>query len=164
MAKKAKKPDLKDKVVAKEGGQFIYLYAELTESVAYRSLCPGARCLLQEMMALVWPDRNGRVAMSHERAAGLVGCTKKTAGKYLEMLLVRGFLKLEKGELWQQRLAREYSLTMVTRQGRQPSHDYLRWSEGDNFFGANKKFAGVNETPEQEHLKPQKTDKRLKLV
>ena len=164
MANKAKTAKLKDRVVARQAGQFICLYSELTESLAYRSLSSGARCLLQEMMALAWPDRNGRLAMSHERAAGLVRCTKKTAGTYLERLLARGFIKLEKGELWQQRLAREYSLTMVTRQGRQPSHDYLRWSEGDNFFGANKKFAGVNETPEQEHLKPQKTDKRLKLV
>ncbi len=150
MANKAKTAKLKDRVVARQAGQFICLYSELTESLAYRSLSSGARCLLQEMMALAWPDRNGRLAMSHERAAGLVRCTKKTAGTYLERLLARGFIKLEKGELWQQRLAREYSLTMVTRQGRRPSHDYLRWSEGDNFFGTNKKFAGVNETPELE--------------
>ena len=148
MANKAKSAKLKDRVVPRQGGPFIYLYFELTESLAYRSLSSGARCLLQEMMALAWPDRNGRVAMSHERAAGLVRCTKKTAGTYLEKLLVRGFIKLEKGEIWQERLAREYSITMATRQGRQPSHEYLRWLEGDNFYGKNKKFAGVNETPE----------------
>jgi len=137
-----------DRVVARNKTQYIALSRELVDSEAYRSLKPGARCLLQELMFLVWPDRNGKIGMSQEKASSLLGCTKKSAGKYFEMLLVRGFIKIEKGERWQQRQAREYSLTMAIRQGRQPSHEYLSWTEGMNLYGGNKKFAGVKDTLE----------------
>ena len=94
---KPKLQNLKDRVVARQGGQFICLYSELTESLAYRSLSSGARCLLQEMMALAWPDRNGRLAMSHERAAGLVRCTKKNGGYILRKAACQRVHKARKG-------------------------------------------------------------------
>jgi hypothetical protein len=148
MLRKKKKQKVQDRIVTRSPGQFIQFSQELRDSEAYRSLKPGARCLLIELMMLVWPDRNGKIGMSHAKASLLIGCSKKTAGKYFEMLLSRGFIKVEKGELWQERLAREYSLTMATRQGRQPSHEYLSWTEGMNTYGGNKKLAGVKETPE----------------
>ena len=150
MSKRKKGLNLVDRVVPRnknEKSQFVPLYIELTGSDAYRSLPPGARCLLHEMMSLVFPDRNGKVCMSHERAAELVSCTRKTAGVHLSKLLECGFLKMTKGEFWQQRKAREYSLTMATCSGRWPNHEYLYRLEGDNIFAGSKKFAGVNETP-----------------
>lgn len=156
MSRKKKKEKLQDRIVMRNPGQFIIFSRELFDSDAYRSLSNGARCLLMELMMLVWPDRNGKIGMSHEKASLLIRCSKKSAGKYFEMLLIRGFIKIEKGELWQERLAREYSLTMATRQGRQPSHEYLSWTEGMNFYGGNKKLAGVKETPELGENKPQK--------
>ena len=152
MPKKRKGIISVDRIVPRnknEKSQFVPLHTELTGSAAYRSLPPGARCLLQEMMSIVFPDRNGKVCMSHDRAAKLVCCTRKTASIHLSKLLERGFVKMTKGELWQQRKSREYSLTMATRSGRWPKHDYLSWKEGDNIFAGSKKFAGLNEDPEQ---------------
>ena len=150
MSKKKKKINRYDHVQTKNRGQFVQVPHELLESAAYRSLPSAARCLLFEFMRLVWPNRNGKIGMSHEKAAELISCTKKTAGKHIEMLLQRGFIKLVKGELWQQRKAREYAVTSATRQGRSPTFEYLSWQEGDNFFGKERLFAGVDETPELE--------------
>lgn len=148
MARKKDSGNKYDRIQSKSKGQYVQLPNELIESDAYRSLPSGARCLLIEFMRIVFPDRNGKIGMSHDRAATLVNCTKKTAGKYIEMLLQRGFLKLVKGELWQERKAREYALTAASRQGRSPTYEYLDWREGDNFFGKEQLFAGVNQTPE----------------
>jgi len=150
MARKKVAVNKYDRIQSKSKGQFVQLPNELIESDAYRSLPPGARCLLIEFMRIVFPDRNGKIGMSHDRAARLVNCTKKTAGKYIEMLLQRGFLKLVKGELWQERKAREYALTSASRQGRSPTYEYLGWREGDNFFGKEQWYAEMNQTPELE--------------
>jgi len=137
-------------------GRFVQIPFELFECDAYSTLPSGAQCLLIEFIKLCWPDRNGRVGMSQDRASSIAKCSKKTAAKYLELLLERGFIKLTKGELWQQRLAREYAVTSVSRQGRKPTFEYLQWNEGQNFFGGNKKFTVVNETPALGKTRPQK--------
>ena len=79
-----------------KGMQFIAIGKSLYDCDAYKTLPSGAKILLQELMRLCYPNNNGRVGMSQQRAAEFAGVTKKTAGSYLNLLAERGFIVIAK--------------------------------------------------------------------
>ena len=118
-----------------KGMQFIAIGKSLYDCDAYKTLPSGAKILLQELMRLCYPNNNGRVGMSQQRAAEFAGVTKKTAGSYLNLLAERGFIVISKYEMWKQRMSREYRVTACSCNGKAPTEDYLDWEEGQNLFG-----------------------------
>ena len=64
----------------------------------------------------------------------LLKVNKNTASGAFHGLIEHGFLVMTKGHLWQERLAREWRLTIEECNGRQATDDWTRWSQ-DNPVG-----------------------------
>ena len=120
----------KGKIKPKRPGGFIRKHEEWLASPAYRDLRPVERCLLEEFQRVYLPSRNGRLSISVEKAAKELRCNKDTASRAFYALVEHGFIVLTKGHLWQQRLAREWRLTLQECDGRLPTDDWKRWSKG----------------------------------
>ena len=100
----------KSKPLKRKGG-YIMRHEKMLESPAYRDLKPPARCLLEEFQRKFRPSRQGRLSISVKNAACLVGVTKSTISKAFRELESHGFIKLTRGELWQQRKAGQWKST-----------------------------------------------------
>ena len=145
MAKRKKgKGAVKDTVPFRKGEQFIGVSKSLWDCPAFSTLKPPAKILLLHFVFLAYPHRNGSIGMSHSKAAEIAQVNKATAGKYLEELMIRGFLELRSHEMWQERMAREYRTTVCNCKGRIATEEFLQWEPGMNFFGRDKKFSGTN--------------------
>ena len=119
-------------------------HEEWLNSPAYRDLRPVERCLLEEFQRICLPGRNGRLSIDVLRASKLLKVNKSTASGAFHGLIEHGFLVLTKGHLWQQRLAREWRLTLEGCDGRQPTDDWTQWSEGNPVRDVPKNFRSQN--------------------
>jgi hypothetical protein len=108
-------------------GGYIQRHEEWLSSPAYRDLSCAARCLLEEFQRIYRPQRNGQLSIGTRRASRLLRVAEGTAGKAFHDLASHGFIKLVKGELWQQREAREWRLTFEPCNGREPTDDWRDW-------------------------------------
>lgn len=111
-------------------GSFITKWAEWTDSPAYRDLKPPARCLLDEFQLIYRPGRNGRLSIGTRRAAELLRVTENTASNAFHDLVEHGFIVLTNGQLWMERKAREWRLTIEPCNGREPTDDWRHWEPG----------------------------------
>ena len=109
-------------------GQFHRIYRDMFESDAYRSLRCVERCLLHELHALYLPSRND-VFLSTRDASKRLRVNADTARKAFHVLENRGFIKLTRGQLWQQRKAREWRLTFESYKDREPTDDWAAYSD-----------------------------------
>ena len=110
-------------------GSYIRRFECILESPAYRDLKPVARCLLEEFQRIYRPTRQGALSISVVNAQQLLGVSKRTAQNAFHDLESHGFIKLTKGHLWQQRMAREWALTFEKQAtGKQPTDDWQNWT------------------------------------
>lgn len=114
----------------KRKGYFFKVWAEWFDSPAYRDLSMPARCLLLEFHFIYRPSRNGSLSISIQTAMERLGCAKQTAQNAFRELAAHGFIKLRKGELWQERKAREWSLTIERVGLSEPADDWAHWEPG----------------------------------
>jgi len=155
----------KGKIKPKRQGGFIQKHEEWLASPAYRDLRPVERCLLEEFQR-IYRDTRNRLSISVENAAKLLRVNKDTAAKAFHGLVEHGFLVLVKGHLWQQRLAREYRLTIEKFDGRQPTDDWKRWSKGNPVNQVPKKVRSQNKVQNDPKIGTrlsQKSDQRQYL-
>lgn len=110
-----------------EGYNFIRKDSEWLESPAYRDLSVLARCLFEEFLIIYRPDRNGKLSISIRRAAERLKVSENTACNAFGELVEHGFIKLELFEHWQQRRAREWTLTIFPIGGKEPTDDWREW-------------------------------------
>ena len=134
----------KRNIKQKRSDPFIQKHEEWLASPAYRDLRPVERCLLEEFQRVYKPGRNGRLSISVEKASKELRCNKDTASRAFYALVEHGFIVLTKGHLWQQRLAREWRLTLQECDGRLPTDDWKRWSKGNPVNHAPKKVRSQN--------------------
>lgn len=111
-------------------GQFHRIYRDMFESDAYRSLRCVERCLLHELHALYLPSRND-VFLSVRDAALRLSVHKDTASKAFHVLEKTGFIRLTRGELWQQKLSREWRLTFEPYKDREPTDNWRLFKKPD---------------------------------
>ena len=111
----------------KIAGGFISLPYTVFDSSAYRDLTPLARAGLR----LYTPQRNGRLSISTEAMAQRLDVARNTAMPIFPELQGHGFVVMERGDLWQQKKAREWRVTFFPAQGREPTNDFLRWAPGE---------------------------------
>lgn len=104
-------------------------YDEVLESPAYLDLHCHARCLLTEFQRIYRPGRNGYLSISVANAAKRLRIHRDTATKVFYELVEHGFLILRQGELWQERKAREWILTMYPYESREPTDDWRNWEK-----------------------------------
>jgi len=81
----------------KGAGRFVQLPEWLLASEAWRSLKPGPRALYVELKRLYNGSNNGRLYLSHRKAAEALGVHRNTVGSYYEDLISRGFIREVQG-------------------------------------------------------------------
>ena len=114
-------------------GGFIVKHREWLESSAYRDLSLTARCLLDEFLLVHQraPNQNGRLGLSVEKAAPRLGICENTAGPAFHELLAHGFIALGNEAVWVAGKAREYRLTFLPYNGREPTDEWRDWTPDD---------------------------------
>ena len=116
------------KAKLKRPGGYIQKHEEILASPAYRDLKPVARCLLEEFQRIYRPGRNGKLSVSTKNAASLLNVSEPTASNAFYDLVDHGFLVQTKGQLWQERLSREWRLTIVpSGNNHEPTDEWKKW-------------------------------------
>lgn len=110
----------------------IRLNDSLLESAAYLDLKPPARALLVEFLRIHRPSRNGRLSISTREATERMNVTEPVALKAFLELAEHGFIRLTNSELWQERKAREWELTMLSVNNHEPRNDWMMWKPSAN--------------------------------
>ncbi len=112
---------------ARRQGGYVTLHEEILSSPAYHDLSPLARVLFVELLRVFRPSRNGRISLSISNASRLLGVHKDRVSKAFHELEEHGFVKLTRGHLWQQRVAREWRITSEVCDGREPTDEWKTW-------------------------------------
>lgn len=115
---------------------FFKMDQSLFQSAAFRSLKCVERCLLLELYSLYLPSRPD-VFLSVKDAGKRLKVKPETAGKAFYALEEKGFIKLTRGELWQERVAREWRLTFKEYYQQPPTNDWKRYEKSDADRGTN---------------------------
>jgi len=110
---------------------FIIKPAEMLESQAYRNLDSIARDLLDEFLIICTPSRNGRISLTTKKAAERIGVSENTILGRFDMLVAHGFIVMTKGEVWVERMAREWRITCIECNGKEPTNDWELWTPGN---------------------------------
>lgn len=110
----------------------VRLNDDILNSPAYLDLKPPARALLIEFLRIHRPTRNGRLSISTRDATERLNVTEPVAMRAFEDLASHGFLRLTRLESWQERKAREWELTMLSVNNREPRNDWMQWVSGAN--------------------------------
>ncbi|EBA00262.1 hypothetical protein [Marinobacter sp. ELB17] len=116
--------------VVKRPGGYVAMQREWFNSEAYRDLSRTARCLLAEIHNLYMPARNGRISLSVANGASRLNVTEKTIRPAYDELAEHGFIALTKGQMWQQRMSREWRVTFERCDGLEPTDEWRRWKPG----------------------------------
>ena len=111
---------------------FVQIYDNVLNSSAYLDLKPPARALLIEFHRIYRPSRNGRLSISIREAEKRLRITEPVVLKAFEDLAEHGFIRLINHENWQERLAREWELTMLPVNNHEPRNDWMQWKKGAN--------------------------------
>jgi DNA-binding transcriptional MocR family regulator len=100
---------------------------EMIRSPAYQALSCEARCLLIELQDVWLPDRP--IHYSTRRMAKRLGASQMTVVRAFQEAQELGFLRLANESDWINGKAREWTLTWMSYNGREPSADWLEVSE-----------------------------------
>lgn len=109
------------------GEQFLAVPYAMARSPAWRSLSGPAVKVLIELACRYHGANNGRLSLSLDEGARLLGLGKSTVDRALDELQLRGFIVLKRRGHWYGRKASEYGLTTKSLDGMPASHDWKRW-------------------------------------
>ncbi len=120
----------KKKYVNDYPGKWFRFYDEYIDSDAYMDLSPVSRSLLIEFARIYLPSTNGHLSISLTNAIKRLGVSKQTASNAFHELAEHGFLVLTNGELWMERKAREWRLTIMRCNDQDPTSEWKIWKPG----------------------------------
>jgi|GEM_PF-417039 len=112
----------------KRPGGIIALPREMIRSPTYHALGLPARNLIP-ILQDVWNPSEGAIHYSVERAATALKVSKGTASKAFKELWEHGFLQCVNESDWMNGKAREWRLTWMEFQGREPTDEWAHWQE-----------------------------------
>jgi len=101
------------------------------ESPAYRNLSTNARCLLDELLILYRPKRNGEIGLDVRTAAKRLGVSTNTTMDAFDALTNHGFLVESEEAAYLQQKARTWRLTFLEAHNQQPTDDWKTWAPGN---------------------------------
>ena len=111
-----------------EGGeQFVPLGYPQLRSAAWRSLSGAAVKVFLEIRSRFNGANNGKLTLSLDEAARLLGIGKTTASRAFDELQSRGFLALTRRGAWYGRQASEYATTDRGVNGHLATHAWKHW-------------------------------------
>ena len=97
-------------------------------SEAYRDLSTNARALMLELQD-VWRPMEPKTHYSTRRASKALGIAHGSAAKAFKELAEHFFIKCVGESDWFNGKAREWSLTWLSYNGREPSNDWQSWKK-----------------------------------
>jgi hypothetical protein len=106
-----------------EGGTF-HFPRRVMNSDEFHALSPGARSLLFEFQAIFHPSINGRLNLSHAKAAQKLNVTEKTVSGYYIELMQAHFIEQSHDYCYTQGKSRLYRLTYEPCRGREPTDEW----------------------------------------
>ncbi|WP_375210474.1 helix-turn-helix domain-containing protein [Hyphomonas jannaschiana] len=116
-------------------GQYMPLPYNLTKSGAFRSLSGNALKVFIELRSRFNGVNNGRLSLSYQDAADLLGMSKSSVKRAFDELIEKGFLKKRREGQWYGRLAAEYIVTMEAYDGLPATRDWKQWTESKTCTG-----------------------------
>lgn len=112
-----------------EGGeQFVPLGYLMLQSPAWRSLSGAAAKVFPEIRSRYNGGNNGKLSLSLDEAARLLGIGKATAARAFAELEEKGFLTLTRRGRWYGRLASEYATTDRPLNGHLATNAWKNWT------------------------------------
>ena len=112
---------------SKNNEQFVPIPYSMAESAAWRSLSAKAVKVYIELRRRYVGHNNGKLTLSLDEGARLLGIGKATVGRALEELEAKGFVKLTKRGQWYGRMASEYAVTDRSLNGNLATNDWKYW-------------------------------------
>ena len=133
------------------------------KSEAYRDLTPVARVLLNELLYIHRPERNGYIAFGVRPAMKACKCGQGAITTAFRDLQSHGFIVATAWESYQQGLSREWKLTFREAYNKAPTHEWRRWDREAPYEikteNRNKKVT-VHRTPTPRILNPYTTEQK----
>lgn len=117
----------KFKVHKSGGDQFIPLGYSMAHSAAWRSLSGSAVKVWVELRSRYNGGNNGKLSLSLDEGARLLGLGKATIARALDELIAKGFIELKVLGYWYGRKASEYAVTDRSCQGAHATNAWLRY-------------------------------------
>ena len=113
---------------------FVMLEDYVFDCPAYRTMGPGPRALLWELIRRHNGNNNGQIGLGVREAAKSLGVTKDTAGGYFRTLIVYGFIAKGKDSAFNlkdpsSRRATEWRLTWIRCENQAPTKDFIAYSK-----------------------------------
>ena len=112
---------------SKHEGGFTRLPHFTAQSPAFRSLSGPAVKIWVELHARFRGHNNGRLSLSYQHAADLLGMSKSTVARAFRELISKGFIRLARPGHWYGRRAAEWTLTDQRFQDALPTNDWQNW-------------------------------------
>ena len=112
---------------SKRQGQYFGLSYSMAHSLAFRSLSGGALKVLLELRCRYNGANNGKLFLSYQEAADLLGMGKSTAARAFRELMEKGFIRLAAPGHFYGRRATEWILTDCPFQGHPATRDWQAW-------------------------------------
>ena len=113
-------------------GHYASITDEIMDSPAYQDLKPPAIALLLWFLYIHRPIRNGRLSITTKAAMKLLKVTEKVACRAFYELAEHGFINLISYEDWYNSKGREWAITFLPVNNREPTNDYRQWKQGIN--------------------------------
>ena len=115
---------------SKREGQYFGLSYSMAHSAAFRSLSGGALKVLVELRCRFNGGNNGKVFLSYQEAADMLGMSKSTAARAFSELEEKGFIRKARPGHFYGRRAAEWILTDCSYKGHQATRDWQNWRHG----------------------------------
>lgn len=112
---------------SKREGQYFGLSYSMAHSAAFRSLSGGALKVLVELRCRFNGGNNGKVFLSYQEAAVVLGMSKSTVARAFSELREKGFIKQARPGHFYGRRAAEWILTDCKHEGHPPTRDWQAW-------------------------------------
>jgi hypothetical protein len=112
---------------SKRESQYFKLFYIMAHSAAFRSLSGGALKVLIELRCRFNGGNNGKVFLSYQEAADILGMSKSTAARAFAELKEKGFIRLAGPGHFYGRRAAEWILTDCPLEGHPATRDWQAW-------------------------------------
>lgn len=120
-----------------EGGeQFVPLGYPMLRSLAWRSLSGAAIKVWLEIRSRYDGANNGKLSLSQDEGARLLGIGKATVARAFAELEAKGFVVLTRRGVWYGRRASEYATTDRSVNGHLPTHAWKQWRSEKQSLGS----------------------------
>ncbi len=110
-------------------GKSVPAYHDIMDSEAYRSLSAKSRCLLLELQRIEFPNRNGRIGLTVQKAASLLRVVEDTASAAFNELIDRGFIERSLDANYLRGISREWRVTFLPCNGRPPTNEWKSYKK-----------------------------------